>query len=1014
MIKLWLNQESGPFIIKGFGVDLHFVILGIKHIKHSLKRVLLPFLCLSLTHAGVAQINIASDLTKPKAYENRKLASELTPDKKINPVKRVKQNIVSHYNFHFNASRKINAVLASAKQAHKDTFTRTLSFYNYSLDQTATQQTELDSVIYKSNNGILLHDLRNDWVDDLYFLMGQSYYYQKKFDSAYDVFQYINYNFQPRKKDEIGYEKNIGSNANENGNVLTVSTKESKLAPHRPVRNDALVWIIKTLLAQDNDDDAKGLIETLYKDNQFPERLRPFLAEMKALWFYKQGASDSAAAYLEKSLPTCSSNDEKARRHFLMAQLYVQSGKNKSADDQFEKAVALTTDPVLEAYARIYQTGLTSGETDQDKKTDNNIRALESMASREKYAGYRSLIYAAAAEMEIKRGGMEAAIALLLKSNAFNQNDPGIKNESNIKIAEMAFDLKKYELAKTYFDSINAAGLPKEKELNQKKSVANDLAIQFKTIAIEDSLQRIALLPEKERETYLKELVRKLRKEKGLADESDNKGVLSNPKNNLLQDNISSLFPTDQKKGEWYFNNPALKAQGAIAFKNKWGDRANVDNWRRSQVTSGGNKNINQNQAADQSASENKEPTELTIEALTENLPLTQEKIALSNDKRHEAFRSLAVLYKDKLGFCKESIEWNEKLLSERPDHPALEKILFDLSYCYRSMGNESKSSFYQTLLAKNFPGSTLSALLKDPLAASKKAERSAEEMTAAYARVYDMFLSGKFKEAREEKTRIEKANPGTRWTPQLLYIEAVYYVKNRQDSLAVATLNQIPALFPSSPLAEKAGMLADVVNRRESIENELRSMTVVREKEDTLEWIEDKVLVQQKIETVKKENPVIKPIEKPVVLPKPRVDTVAVVKAPVVPETKTGYSFSASDPHAVLMILYNVDPVYINEAKRALTRYNGDRFAAAKLNIQNNQIGTSPFILISVFANANDALNYIEKTAPIASKEIFPWLAADKYKFLIVSPDNIKRIMEEKSVEAYLQFIRSQLPGKF
>jgi hypothetical protein len=231
---------------------------------------------------------------------------------------------------------------------------------------------------------------------------------------------------------------------------------------------------------------------------------------------------------------------------------------------------------------------------------------------------------------------------------------------------------------------------------------------------------------------------------------------------------------------------------------------------------------------------------------------------------------------------------------------------------------------------------------------------------------------------------------------------------------LAIATLQQILAQFPNSPLAEKAGLLADVVNRRESIENELRSMTVVRQKEDTIDWIEEKVLVQQKAETAKKETPVLKPVEKPYNLPKPRIDSAALTKAPAVTETKNGYSFSASDPHAVLMLLYNVDPVFVNEAKRALTRYNGDRFAAAKLNIQDNQIGTTPFILISVFANANDALTYIEKTAPIASKEIFPWLTPDKYKFLIISPDNIKRVLEEKAVEAYLQFIRSQLPGKF
>lgn len=175
-----------------------------------------------------AQVNPTYDLQKPKAFENRKLASELTPEKKINPVKRAKQNIVTHYNFHFNARNKIEKVISNAKMGHKDTFTQLLSVFNYNLDNTAQQKQELDSVILKCNNGILLHDLRNDWVDDLYLLMGKSYFYQKKFDSAYDVFQYINYNFQPRDKDEAGMEKSIGSNLNNSGNVYTVSSKRKK------------------------------------------------------------------------------------------------------------------------------------------------------------------------------------------------------------------------------------------------------------------------------------------------------------------------------------------------------------------------------------------------------------------------------------------------------------------------------------------------------------------------------------------------------------------------------------------------------------------------------------------------------------------------------------------------------------------------------------------------------------------------------------------------------------------
>jgi hypothetical protein len=163
----------------------------------------------------------------------------------------------------------------------------------------------------------------------------------------------------------------------------------------------------------------------------------------------------------------------------------------------------------------------------------------------------------------------------------------------------------------------------------------------------------------------------------------------------------------------------------------------------------------------------------------------------------------------------------------------------------------------------------------------------------------------------------------------------------------------------------------------------------------------------------VKKESKILKPAEPPAAIIKPKADTV-VTRAPVIIQEKQGYTFNASEPHAVFMILNNVDIVFVNEAKRALTKYNSEKFAQAQLNIRNDLVGATQYILISPFANANEALVYIEKTVPIANREIFPWLGADKYKFWIVSPDNLKRMIEEKTIEVYLNFIKGQLPGKF
>src|SRR5215471_17910853 len=150
-------------------------------------QVLLLLLGLTMALHLHAQPGTTIDLKKPDKYENRTLGSEKTGDGKIKYTKKLYQNTVTHYNYFFNANNRLNDIVQRAKDGFKDDYTKILPYYNYSLDATATDP-DIDSIIYKCNAGILLHDLRNDWIDDMYFLMGKAYYLRKNFDSAEHVF----------------------------------------------------------------------------------------------------------------------------------------------------------------------------------------------------------------------------------------------------------------------------------------------------------------------------------------------------------------------------------------------------------------------------------------------------------------------------------------------------------------------------------------------------------------------------------------------------------------------------------------------------------------------------------------------------------------------------------------------------------------------------------------------------------------------------------------------------------
>src|SRR4030095_5750350 len=148
-----------------------------------------------LTTPVFGQKGVTIEIKKPKEFENRVLRSEKSDQKKFGVPNRFIQNTVTHYNYYFNANNKLNEVLDRAKSSFVDDYSLLLPFYNYTLESTQQDSILLDSLTYKSSTGVALHDLRNDWADNLYLLWGAAYYLQKEFDSAFLMFQFINYAF---------------------------------------------------------------------------------------------------------------------------------------------------------------------------------------------------------------------------------------------------------------------------------------------------------------------------------------------------------------------------------------------------------------------------------------------------------------------------------------------------------------------------------------------------------------------------------------------------------------------------------------------------------------------------------------------------------------------------------------------------------------------------------------------------------------------------------------------------
>jgi hypothetical protein len=301
------------------------------------------------------------------------------------------------------------------------------------------------------------------------------------------------------------------------------------------------------------------------------------------------------------------------------------------------------------------------------------------------------------------------------------------------------------------------------------------------------------------------------------------------------------------------------------------------------------------------------------------------------------------------------------------------------------------------------------------------------------------MFIEGNFTEALQQKKQLDAQYGKNYWTPQLLYIEAVFHVKQRQDSLATLVLKDIIALYPKSPLKDKAQNMIDVLKRRSEIEAYLTALQVTRAADDAPIKVADdpvKVVpppvqptVPQPTTTTpppdpqlnapvnnqaaptqapSKSDPGIKPL---VTATGIKIDTSKKLLPALVYKS---FTMALNDPHYMVMLLDKLDPVYVNEARNALNRYHREIGNGQPIEIKKDTLSANQNLLVFVqFANAEEAFDYYEKVKRAAPVEV-SWLPANKYSFFIITEPNLQLLKTNKDMIGYTKLLNMQYPGKF
>lgn len=141
---------------------------------------------------------------------------------------------------------------------------------------------------------------------------------------------------------------------------------------------------------------------------------------------------------------------------------------------------------------------------------------LKKMLRDTKNLEFKDQIYYTLAKMDQQEGNEEAAKSNYTKSAFYSTTNPRQKGMAYEALGNISFSKKDYVTAQKYYDScakVIPQTYPNYEAILNKATKLQSLVINLETAYTEDSLQRIAKMPESDRLAFAEKVLKKLKKD---------------------------------------------------------------------------------------------------------------------------------------------------------------------------------------------------------------------------------------------------------------------------------------------------------------------------------------------------------------------------------------------------------------------------------------------------------------------------------------------------------------------
>ena len=283
---------------------------------------------------------------------------------------------------------------------------------------------------------------------------------------------------------------------------------------HRPAKYEATVWLARTYMAMNNNEDAIAALEYARENPEMPRKFRPELNGLIAQYHLNNENFEEAYVALDRSIEDSRKKSEKARYHYLQSQISTKQENYDAVVSSLKKV--LKTRPSYEM-AFNAKLGLATNQIKTgDKTPDEALKYLGKMLKDDKNFDNQDKIYFAMADIAIEKPDVELAFDYLRKSASNSTVNKEQKAKTYLKIADLYYGQEEFLLASAYYDS-SLVYLPKDfpnyEEISVRKVVLAELAGHVSLVELEDSLQHLASLPEAVRNEIIDELIAEIERQ---------------------------------------------------------------------------------------------------------------------------------------------------------------------------------------------------------------------------------------------------------------------------------------------------------------------------------------------------------------------------------------------------------------------------------------------------------------------------------------------------------------------